>query len=65
MQPRPALDASRRGSIWRARETEREVAAHWRAVEAVAAALLERERLEALEIYKIIVKARWLFELLG
>ena len=40
------------------RETERIVAERWRAVEAVAAALLERKRLEALEIYKIIVKAR-------
>ncbi len=39
-------------------ETEREVAEHWSAVEAVAAALLEREVLSAGEIYRVIVKAR-------
>ena len=39
------------------RETDRLIVTRWTAVIAVAAALLERERLEALEIYKIIVKA--------
>ena len=40
------------------RETERIVAEHWREVEAVAAALLERESLTALELYKVVVEAR-------
>jgi hypothetical protein len=39
------------------RETERMIAAHWSAVEAVAAALLEREFLTAMERHKIIVKS--------
>jgi hypothetical protein len=40
------------------RETEREIAPHWSQVEAVAAALIDREFLSASEIYRIIVKAR-------
>jgi hypothetical protein len=35
-----------------------EIAEHWSQVEAVATALLERERLEALEIYRIVLKFR-------
>lgn len=40
------------------RETEREIAEHWAQVEAVAAVLLEREVLTAMELYAIIVRAR-------
>ena len=40
------------------RETEREIAEHWSQVEAVAAALLEREFLPALELHRIIIAAR-------
>ena len=40
------------------RETERIVAGRWPQVTAVAQALLQRGRLEALEIYRVIVKAR-------
>ncbi len=40
------------------RETEREIAACWTQVEAVATALLERKFLPALDIYRVIVKAR-------
>jgi hypothetical protein len=36
----------------------REIAAHCSAVEVVARALLEHERLEALEIYRIVVRVR-------
>lgn len=36
----------------------REIAGRWPQIEAVAAALLARGRLEALEIYRIIVKVR-------
>lgn len=39
-------------------EAQRAIDAHWRAVEAIAHALLERERLEAMELYKLIVAAR-------
>lgn len=41
------------------RECERTVIARWAQVTAVAQALLQHKRLEALEIYKIIVKVRW------
>jgi nitroreductase len=40
------------------RETEREVGEHWREAKTVAAALLERERQEALEIHRIVVRVR-------
>jgi hypothetical protein len=40
------------------RETERIVIARWPQVQAVASALIERQRLEALEIYRIIVAVR-------
>lgn len=40
------------------RETERIVAGRWPQIVAVAQALLARERLEALEIYRMIVAAR-------
>ena len=39
-------------------ETEHTCAQRWPQIAAVATALLERGRIEALEIYKIIVKAR-------
>jgi hypothetical protein len=40
------------------RETERTLIEHWNQIEAVAAALLEREFLSASEIYQIIVRSR-------
>jgi hypothetical protein len=40
------------------RESERIVIARWPQVQAVASALIERQRLEALEIYRIIVAVR-------
>jgi hypothetical protein len=39
-------------------ETERLIASRWAQVAAVAQALLERGRLPALDIYRIVVKAR-------
>ena len=39
-------------------ETDRLIVAHWRAVEAVATALLERESLTAMELHRIIIAAR-------
>ncbi len=39
-------------------ETDRLVAEHWRAVEAVAAALLEREALSAMELHAVIIRSR-------
>ena len=40
------------------RETERDLAAHCREIEAVAMALLERSVLSAMDLYKITVRAR-------
>jgi hypothetical protein len=40
------------------RECERIVASRWHEIEAVAQALLQRERVEAMEIYRIIVAVR-------
>lgn len=40
------------------RETERVIIARWPQIQAVASALLQRQRLEALEIYKIIAALR-------
>jgi hypothetical protein len=39
------------------RETERDLAAHCREIEAVAMALLERSVLSAMDLYKITVRA--------
>jgi hypothetical protein len=40
------------------RETDRLIVTRWTAVIAVAAALLQHERFEPLEIYRIVVAAR-------
>jgi len=64
-QPGSALDATPRphNRVARfnlaARETQHEIAAHWAQVEALAAALLEREALNALDSSRHRCSAAW------